>query len=174
VPVRIISRNSRSLTGKVIDFRRQSAVAFESALERDLYVLLDFDAAVAQFEEQPVTIPYRDPAGVSRTYTPDVLVYYHVGLTDQQDRQPVLYEVKYRDDLRANWGDYKPKFKAARRYAREQGWAFRLITEREIRTPYLKNAKFLRAYRHRTLNSGDCCRVLALLAHRARQPPKLS
>jgi hypothetical protein len=172
VPVRVIPRNSRSLTGKVIDFQRQSAVAFESALERDLYVLLDFDAAVARFEEQPVTIPYRDPAGVSRTYTPDVLVVYHVGLADHQDRQPVLYEVKYRDDLRANWGDYKPKFKAARRYAREQGWAFRLITEREIRTPYLKNAKFLRAYRHRTLNSGDCCRVLALLAAQCETAPE--
>jgi TnsA-like endonuclease N terminal/TnsA endonuclease C terminal len=172
VPVRSIPKNYRSLTGKVIDFRSQSAVAFESALERDLYLLIDFDDAVARFEEQPVTIPYRDPAGVSRTYTPDVLVYYHSGLADQQDRQPVLYEVKYRDDLRANWGDYKPKFKAARRYARVQGWTFRLITEREIRTPYLKNAKFLREYRHRTLDSGDCCRVLAMLAERCETDPE--
>src|SRR2546428_9188775 len=89
VPVRSIPKNYRSLTGKVIDFRSHSAVAFESALERDLYLLLDFDSAVARFEEQPVTIPYRDPAGVSRTYTPDVPVYYHSELADQQDRQPV-------------------------------------------------------------------------------------
>jgi len=172
VPVRSIPKNYRSLTGKVIDFRSHSAVAFESALERDLYLLLDFDSAVARFEEQPVTIPYRDPAGVSRTYTPDVLVHYHAELADPQNRQPVLYEVKYRDDLRANWGDYQPKFKAARRYARVQGWTFRLITEREIRTPYLKNAKFLREYRHRTIDSGDCHRVLAMLAERRETAPE--
>jgi hypothetical protein len=33
------------------------------------------------------------------------------------------------------------------RYAKKQGWEFRILTEREIRTPYLKNVKFLRQYR---------------------------
>jgi hypothetical protein len=64
-------------------------------------------------------------------------------LIHQRHHRSVLYEVKYRDDLRAHWQDYRSKFKAARRYACTQGWVFRLITEREIRTPYLKNATFL-------------------------------
>jgi hypothetical protein len=42
---------------------------------------------------------------------------------------------------------YRPKFRAAQRYARQQGWRFRLVTERHMRTPYLENAKFLRPYR---------------------------
>ena len=66
MPVRSIPQNSRSLTGKIIDSRRHTAVAFESALERDLYILLDFDPSVAHFEEQPVTIAYQDPVGVNR------------------------------------------------------------------------------------------------------------
>ena len=75
-----------------------------------------------------------------------------------------MYEIKYREDLCANWREHKPKFKAARRYAAQQGWVFRLISEREIRTPYLKNATFLRQFRTRTVASEDRCRVLTTLA----------
>ena len=166
MPVRSIPRNYRSLTGKVINTRNQVAVTFESTLERDFYLLLDFDSAVAKFEEQPISIVYEDPAGISRTYTPDVLVHYGFDPTLSRTPPPMLYEVKYRDDLRANWSEYKPKFKAARRYARRQGWGFRLVTECEIRTPYLKNAKFLREYRLRCIDSGDGGRLLAALAKR--------
>lgn len=172
MPVRSIPKNSRSLTGKIIDSRRHTAVAFESALERDLYLLLDFDPSVAHFEEQPVTIAYQDPAGVNRTYTPDVLVHYVPDRRSQRDHRSVLYEIKYRDDLRTHWHEYRTKFKAARRYARSQGWVFRLITEREIRTPYLKNAKFLRQYRYRSFDSRACHRMLAILAGRGETEPE--
>src|SRR3989454_591139 len=174
MPVRSIPQNSRSLTGKIIDSRRHTAVAFESALERDLYILLDFDPSVAHFEEQPVTIAYQDPVGVNRRYTPDVLVHYIPALRGQWDPRSVLYEIKYRDDLRTHWHEYRAKFKAARRYARSQGWVFQLITEREIRTPYLKNAKFLRQYRDRERERGDRHRILTCLAVQAgtrAEPP---
>jgi len=170
MPVRTIPKNSRSLTGKVIDFRSHRAVSFESALERDFYVLLDFDPTVTHFEEQPVTIAYQDPVGASRTYTPDVLVHYRPEA--QRDHRPVLYEIKYRDDLRTHWHDYRSKFKAARRYARTPGWGFRLITEREIRTPYLKNAKFLRQYHDREPDGGDRHRILASLAVQGETSPE--
>jgi hypothetical protein len=171
MPVRTIPKNSRSLTGKIIDSRTHTAVAFESALERDLYLLLDFDPSVAHFEEQPVTITYQDPVGINRTYTPDVLVHYIPMSRGQQDHRSVLYEIKYRDDLRPHWHEYRAKFKAARRYARSQGWVFRLITEREIRTPYLKNAKFLRHYRERRFDSGDRHQMLTILAGRGETEP---
>jgi hypothetical protein len=171
VPVRSIPKNYRSLTGKVNDVRRGRAVGFESALERDFYLILDFDPAVARFEEQPVKIAYRDPEGTSRTYTPDVLVHYHSVPPSAERRSPRLYEIKYREDLRANWRAYKPKFKAARHYAAQQGWLFRLITEREIRTPHLKNATFLRPFRARTVASEDCCHVLTTLVSAGRITP---
>ncbi len=164
MPVRSIPKNYRSLTGKVIDARSRCAVGFESALERDFYLMLDFDPAVTRFEEQPVRIAYRDPEGISRTYTPDVLVHYSSMPTKAKLPPSRLYEIKYREDLRANWREYKPKFKAARRYAAQQGWVFRLVSEREIRTPYLKNATFLRSFRTRTVASEDCRRVVVTLA----------
>jgi hypothetical protein len=41
----------------------------------------------------------------------------------------------------------KPKFRAARSYAKARDWKFQIITEQEIRTPYLDNIKFLLRYR---------------------------
>jgi len=148
MPIRIVPKNYRNLTGLVYNSRTATMTAFESSLERDFLLLLDFDPDVECFEEQPVKIIYHDDNGRRHTYTPDVLVHYHVDKTSVSVHPPVLCEVKYRDDLRQHWREYKGKFTAARRYAREHGWCFRLMTEREIRTPYLDNVKFLRHYRH--------------------------
>src|SRR5947208_8398615 len=49
---------------------------FESSLERDFLLLLDFDPDVEFYEEQPVKITYHDDRGRRRTYTPDVFVRY--------------------------------------------------------------------------------------------------
>ncbi|KAF0811947.1 hypothetical protein IGB42_03489 [Andreprevotia sp. IGB-42] len=89
---------------------------------------------------QPIALDWKDDKGRARTYTPDVLATLKLhGLP----RRTVLYEVKYRSDLRDDWPDLRPEFKAAIRYARQQGWRFKIVTEVEIRTPYLDNATFL-------------------------------
>ena len=49
---------------------------------------------------------------------------------------------------------------------------FRLISEREIRTPYLKNATFLRQFRTRTIASEDRRRVLTTLAMAGQITPE--
>lgn len=68
---------------------------------------------------------------------------------DQRDsaKRPWLCEVKYRKDLADNWQEFRPKFKTAVRFAKAQGWRFRIITEQEIRVPKLENARFLLRYR---------------------------
>lgn len=132
---------------------------FESSLERDFFILLDFDLNVDHYEEQPVRIKYKDGEGHQRTYTPDVLVHYRDDITPAKWMKPLLCEVKYRSDLLANWSEIKPKIRAGRAHACQQGWRFQIITEREIRTPYFYNAKFLRPYR-RIEASGDDKRML--------------
>jgi hypothetical protein len=138
--------NRRSLTGLIASRKNSRMVASESSLERDFMLLLDFDRDVDRYEEQPVKIEYRDAKGSKRTYTPDVLVYYRQDISPEKLNSPLLCEVKYRKDLFENWKDNKPKIRAGRAYAREQGWRFQIFTEREIRTPYLENARFLRQY----------------------------
>ncbi len=152
MPVRTVPKNYRSLTGLVPNTRTQSMTAFESSLERDFLLLLDFDPDVEFYEEQPVKITYHDDRGRRRTYTPDVFVRYRTDRLQAQHTQPHLCEVKYRDDLRQHWAEYRPKFRVAQRYARQRGWRFRVVTERHIRTPYLDNVKFLRSYQTIPIN----------------------
>jgi hypothetical protein len=137
--------------------------AFESSLERDFLLLLDFDPDVAFYEEQPLKITYPDAKGRRRTYTPDVLVRYRIDPLEVRRPQILLCEVKYRDDLRQHWTDYRPKFRAAQRYARQQGWRFRLVTERHVRTPYLDNVKFLRSSQAISVNTSYRTRILSAL-----------
>jgi hypothetical protein len=140
-PVRDIPIGTRSVTGTMPDGSR-----FESTLERDLLYILRFDINVAKFIAQPVKIEYTDDKGKLRTYTPDIIIHHRKGILQAKTLPTILGEVKYRDDLRQNFKEYRPKFKAAIRYAKERGWQFRILTEREIRTPYLQNAKFLIHY----------------------------
>ncbi len=132
---RTIPKNYRNVTGRLASGKNQRLVGFESTLEKDFLLLLELDREVSGFEEQPVTIRYRDLDGRLRRYTPDVLVHFRASMTMPALSETVpslLCEVKYRDDLRQHWADYRPKFKVAWRYARQQGWRFRLITEREV------------------------------------------
>jgi hypothetical protein len=163
MPVRKIPTNRRSMTGLVASRKNDRMTGFESSLERDFLLLLDFDPAVARYEEQPVRIEYVDAEGRRRTYTPDVLVYYHDDPAASADARPLLCEVKYREDLFANWKEYKPKIRAGRAHARGRGWRFEIVTEREVRTPYLQNVKFLRPYRRIETNREDTALLLDTL-----------
>lgn len=172
MPVRKIPTNRRSLTGLVSSRKNARMTGFESSLECDFFLLLDFDRSVERYEEQPVTIEYVSTTGKLRTYTPDVLVYYRQDLTMVNDPQPLLCEVKYREDLFAKWKEYKPKLRAGRAYARGQGWNFRIITEREVRTPYLDNVKFLRQYRNIELREKEQILLLDTLREMRESDPE--
>jgi hypothetical protein len=76
---------------------------------------------------------------------------------------PILYEVKYRKDFRKDWRTLMPKFRAAKAYGSTQGWRFEVYTEREIRTPYLDNVKFLWPYVERVPSEAMKMRVLQVL-----------
>lgn len=138
--IRRVPVNVRSLTGEV------DGQEFESSLERDFLLLTHWDDRVDWYQTQPFSVDYTDEKGVNRIYTPDVFISYR-----QIEGHPLcinhtIYEVKYREDLFADWKILKPKFKAARQYAKERNWNFKIVTEKEIRTPFLENVQFLWAY----------------------------
>lgn len=142
MPVRKIPKNYRSVTGIAAHTKAEGPAAYESTLERDFITLLEFSPEVDAFEVQPVTLEWRDATGGLRRYTPDTLVMFG------QPCSPWLCEVKYRADLAKDWQELRPKFKAAISFAKAQGWRFRIITEQEVRTPKLENARFLLRYRN--------------------------
>ncbi|WP_376968077.1 Tn7 transposase TnsA N-terminal domain-containing protein [Azospirillum sp. A26] len=98
-------------------------IGHESALERDFVLLQRLDPAVLAIEEQPVKISWAASDGRVRYYTPD----YRVVRQDGTE----LVEVKYRQDLRANWSQYRDRLIAARDWARLHGMSFRIATERD-------------------------------------------
>lgn len=146
MPVRKIPKNYLSVTGAFASRTNGRALAYESRLEMDHMVTLDWDPEVESFEEQPVRILFVGKNGRNSSYVPDLLIRYRPS-TSGKLRKPVLVEVKSQGDLEKNKDKYAPKFAAAKKFAAERGWEFRVITDREIRTPRLPNLKFLREYR---------------------------
>jgi hypothetical protein len=74
--VRNIPKNYRNVTGVLASSKSEGAAMFESTLERDFLMLLDFDPHVEFYDVQPVKIEWLDDMGKHRSYTPDVLVHY--------------------------------------------------------------------------------------------------
>lgn len=120
--------------------------------------MLDFDPSVIAVREQPFAIEYMGKTRKHR-YTPDVLAEFdHRG-----KKETIVYEIKPRDELKENWEQYKPRFKAAVHYCRTKGWRFKIVTENEIRTPQLSNARFLRRYRSLRADPTICQQLLYTL-----------
>lgn len=142
-PVRKIGVQTRSMTGTMPDGSR-----YESALERDLMLLLQFDLAVDVYTPQPLTISYVRSDGTHHRYTPDGLIQWRADIP-VADRRPALVEVKYREAFAGCWREHRVVARAASEYAREHGWVFLILTEREIRGPKLENVRFLLPYRRR-------------------------
>jgi len=142
--------------------RQEHPVRFDSALERDFYVLLDFQQTVALVEEKPVKIPYARPGGSLSHYTPCALVRYE----DRAQRRAMLCEIKSRQQLHRDWSRLRPKFKAAVHLCRQEGWIFKIYTEREICTEYLANVKFLRPLRFMAVDELKKARIARFLNDR--------
>lgn len=142
IPTRKIKPSNRSVTGRVPVIGQ-----YESTLERDLMELVRFDSNVASYSPQSVQVPYIDHKGSSGLYTPDGLLV--LKQPDNTGYRRKLIEVKFRDDFRKDWRTLMPKFRAAKAYCLARDWRFEVLTEVEIRTPFLKNIKFLWPFRIR-------------------------
>lgn len=143
--VRAIPMNYRSVTGRVETLGGQT-VNCESTLERDLALLLDFDGTVNKITAQPLKIEFRVGSGRKRTYTPDLLATFHPTITGKTP-EPILYEVKYSEELQDRAHELEPCFQAARMLCEQRGWHFQVMDETYIRTRYLDNVNKLRSYR---------------------------
>jgi hypothetical protein len=112
-------------------------VGFESWLERDHAMLLDFDRDVSGLSSQPFTLTWRDPAGKAVSHTPD----YFARLADGS---AVVVDVRPADRVRP--ADAAKFAMTASACAAVAGWSFRLVHEPD---PVLAaNVRWLSGYRH--------------------------
>lgn len=133
MPVRKVSNRGGNIIGRFPSLRLARVVDYESSIERDYLYLLDFERAVSWFAEQPLTIDYEDQ-GKGRRYTPD----FHV----INNGQHILVECK--PQTHVDREKNQRKFAVARQWCKEQGWAFEVVTDEQLRSGYrLTNIKRL-------------------------------
>lgn len=168
--VRRIGPTRRSVSGRYA-FRGTSSVPYESTLERDFVVRQEFRRCVLDVVAQPVTIHWRDDTGRARTYTPDYLVLFRADEIRRVGGPPsLLVEVKHREDLRRDWAALRPKFRAAVRHARAQGWRFSIQDEYAIRDQVFDNITFLKRYERMQFSAEDKRAVLDRIEFMGQSP----
>lgn len=154
-PQRKIEPTKRSVPG-IYPFRNETPIPFDSTLERDFLIRSEFFRSVSEIVAQPVQVPFRTTRGRQATYTPDFLVIYRVrGQIDSRRPKPKLIEVKPEREWRRHWRGWSPKWRAAMRVAREQGWTFHVRDESRIRDQALDNIRFLERYRRMRFDNHD-------------------
>jgi len=133
-------------------FRKTKSIAYESTLERDLLVSLEYDSTVDDVVEQPFTIEYVNHNGRAASYTPDFLVHYLPEKGKKNKRISELIEVKPSNILNGEWNDLKKKFKVGVAFAKENGYVFKIYNETRIHTQEFSNIKFLERYSRFQIN----------------------
>lgn len=136
--VRKIKKSYISCTGYFSSYKKQQHIAYESVLERDFYMLLEFNKDVLSYHEQPFRI-YYDLFGKRTRYTPDVLVTYN-------DGSQKVFEIKYQKEIDTKEG-LKEKLSLLESVIPEQkSLPFEVFTDQVTEPTYLDNAQFLYKY----------------------------
>jgi len=155
MPVRKVSNRGGNIVGHFPSMKMKRMVAFESLIERDYLYLLDYEPEIEWFEEQPLTIEYGYDGKVLG-YTPD----FHI----VEAGRDALVECKPLAFLDRD--DNQRKFGVARTWCRNRGWAFRVVTDEDIRAGFrLENVKLLTRYARHVVEPGTKGRIYALLHH---------
>lgn len=173
MPVRKIPKNYRFLTGVFSGTKNVGKASFESPLERDLLILLEFDPDVLEYEVQPTRIPIIDLKGKPRFFTPDVRIVYRPEATSSCRGKTLIVEVKCLEDLKEGKDFIFEKMRAGIAWCRQNGAIFKVFTESHIRTPLLQNARFLLPCRRIVPDKEDVLRLLDELRRSDGSSPKI-
>ncbi|MFE6848809.1 TnsA-like heteromeric transposase endonuclease subunit [Streptomyces sp. NPDC057686] len=131
-----VYRGQRNWTGWYWSATCAGHIGYESWLERDHVMLLDFDPDVVGMASQPFTLSWRSPDGVRMQHTPDYFVRRADGTGLVVDVRPD-HRIEPRDTV---------KFLATAAACATVGWDFR-----RAGTPdavLMANVRWLAGYRH--------------------------
>jgi hypothetical protein len=121
---KVVTRSRRGFRGKFPSRKLGKHVYWESILERDAILLFEMHPLVLSYQEQPLVDTYYDEDGVAHECYPDFLLQTVGG-------HELLVEVKHHADL--HQPSMKRKLERIALHYANQGRAYRVITEREIR-----------------------------------------
>lgn len=158
MPVRKIPKTYRSITGRFPSVVNCRCIHYESAVERDFFLSLEFDPTVLSYEEQPIRITGIDN-GKSISYTPDCLVKFKDGKPSR------LVEIKYLEELREKEHEFAARFKLGRDHCEKSGMEFHIIDDIQIRQAPLDNYRLLYRFAKPPQNlAANKPKVLAVLS----------
>ena len=148
-PVRSFAsfRGQGSFPGLVVRGHEDAHVGFESWVERDVAMMLDFDPAVVAFSSQPFWLTWAQN-GKQRRHAPD----YFARLADGTG---MVIDVRPDDRIEPRDAE---AFAATERACREVGWLFRRTAGPGA--VLAANVRWLAGYRHRRCYRGDIAGVL--------------
>ncbi len=142
-PQRKITKSYRSVTGHFPSVKNNRSVAFESLLEKQLFLTLEFDDTVKSYMEQPqIEVKHGDRL---KTYSLDC----HIKYTPSSKKDSIV-EAKYVSELQKDKEKLDKKFKLIEPAVIAMGMEFLLFTDEMYSPVYIKNLDFL--YRYKTQN----------------------
>jgi hypothetical protein len=153
-PVRTtgVYQRQRHMPGRWFSTTSGRFIEYESLLERDWMLLMDFDREVEWICEQPLRLRYVKD-GKPASHVPDLLVWRHGG--------PELCDVKSTD--RVDDPVFRAQVDATERACAEAGIAYRVLSEPDRQL--LANVRWLAGFRERPPDpDGEHPRMLAIAA----------
>lgn len=132
---RKIKKSHISVTGYFSSFKNKRQINFESKLEHDFYLLLEFDETIKSYQEQPFKVYYiyQDK---KRRYTPDTLVNY-IDSTQKIFEVKPMFKIKNDIELQEKIELQKQKIKE------EKNLELFIFTDVNIDKTYINNIKII-------------------------------
>ncbi|MGH8493086.1 MAG: hypothetical protein ACRERR_08290 [Moraxellaceae bacterium] len=135
----VITRSGARIRGKFPSAKTGRSVHWESLLERDACILLEYSAGIRTYQEQPRKVQVSCAGMADHVQFPDfeiVMADGEIGYVEiKSSRQLILPEVKDR-------------LMALQRVLEHEGFFYKILTEAEIRRePRLSNLSLLFSYR---------------------------
>ena len=133
--VRKIKKSHISVAGYFSSYKNKRQINFESKLEHDFYLLLEFDEQVKSYQEQPFNIyyTYQDK---KRRYTPDTLVNY-IDDTQKVFEVKPIFKIQNDIELQEKIELQKQKIKE------EKNLELSIFTDANINKIYMDNIKII-------------------------------
>ena len=133
--IRKIKKSHISVTGYFSSYKNKRQINFESKLEHDFYLILEFDKTVKSYQEQPFKVyyTYQDK---KRRYTPDTLVNYVDGTQKVFEVKPI-FKIQNDIELQEKIELQKQKIKE------EENLELCIFTDADIDKIYMDNIKII-------------------------------
>lgn len=135
MPTRSIKKSHIAVTGYFSSYKNKRQINFESKLEHDFYLLLEFDKTIKSYQEQPFKVYYiyQDK---KRRYTPDTLVNY-IDSTQKIFEVKPMFKIKNDVELQEKIELQKQKIKE------EKNLELCIFTDVDIDKIYINNIKII-------------------------------